>query len=327
MSLSEKDIEMSMVAVQKHVNQKYFYLQKADKDDLVQNTMEKFIKSYRDRFIQMGVKATTLANRICDNLFIDRYKKEQKGMKHNVSLDNLISQGTAVPLGTWDYPEETINDVLINIRWGGFPISPWSPNGKVYQYGNGKYRCADTQRYFNVRTNTIFGYTKMAWKVWIIIMSEFIHGESRSEVVAQKANITVKSAWGAIYRLKQVTIDKDPTKMTLQQLFETAFDYPIDKDIIVPPLEKHSNVKRIRETCRNKADVITSNVTTEKPKEVKPMVLEKKKTMEKQDDVLQKIQGLLRYCIENNMPLPIEYVNKYNEMVNFSKDNENEKQL
>ena len=37
--------------------------------------------------------------------------------------------------------------------WNNIPVSPFDPSSKVYNYGNHKYRCRNTGKNFNVKTN------------------------------------------------------------------------------------------------------------------------------------------------------------------------------
>ena len=45
--------------------------------------------------------------------------------------------------------------------WNNVPVSPFDPSSKVYNYGNHKYRCRNTGKNFNVKTNTLFHGTKV----------------------------------------------------------------------------------------------------------------------------------------------------------------------
>lgn len=45
---------------------------------------------------------------------------------------------------------------LEKLRWNGTVISPFDETSKVYNCAGNKYKCKNTGKYFNVRTNTIF---------------------------------------------------------------------------------------------------------------------------------------------------------------------------
>lgn len=57
--------------------------------------------------------------------------------------------------------EESCVCYFENLRWGGKVISPFDPASKVYKCANGKYKCRNTGKYFNVKTRTVFESTKL----------------------------------------------------------------------------------------------------------------------------------------------------------------------
>ena len=48
--------------------------------------------------------------------------------------------------------EQSCIDHLEALRWNGYVISPFDPLSKVYKCKNNRYRCANTGKYFNVKT-------------------------------------------------------------------------------------------------------------------------------------------------------------------------------
>mgnify|MGYP001283625000 CR=1 FL=1 len=50
-------------------------------------------------------------------------------------------------------------------RWGGNPVSPFDPSSKVYKCRNGKYKCKNTGRYFDVKTGTKFANTTLHYDI------------------------------------------------------------------------------------------------------------------------------------------------------------------
>lgn len=300
MPLSDAQIENCNTYVRSMVNKKYPHLAKEDKEDLAQDAILKFINVYRDRYIDEGCKPQSLAARVLDNLYIDRFTKEQRKNIHHISLDDAAVNVERLNVDDfYDIPEETLNDILVNIRWGGFPVSPFHPTGKVYFYGNGKYRCAYTSKYFNVRTSTIFAKNKLGWDKWVIAMKEFIKGNTNSADVARKMGVTQKTAWNCIYKLKLATKDKDVKGISLVRMFEICFDYKVydDVDILVPPVPQEEKPPRKHQ---EKIEVKPTSQTVEQ----KPTMSDKLDT--------DKVKQLIRFCIDNDLPLPIEYVENYN---------------
>lgn len=53
--------------------------------------------------------------------------------------------------------EESCIKYLEQQRWAnGIPVSPYDPTSKVYNRGDGMYRCKNTGKNFNVRIGTMF---------------------------------------------------------------------------------------------------------------------------------------------------------------------------
>ena len=64
--------------------------------------------------------------------------------------------------------EQKCIDFLEQILWNGNPVSPFDPTSKVYKCKNNRYRCKNTGKYFNVKTETIFENTKVSLQNWFI---------------------------------------------------------------------------------------------------------------------------------------------------------------
>lgn len=100
--------------------------------------------------------------------------------------------------------EEDCIKHLETIRWAGNVISPFDPTSKVYPCKGNKYKCKNTNKYFNVRTGTIFEDTKMPLQKWfcaLYIFSAHKKGIS-SHQLARDLNITQKTAWFVLHRLR-----------------------------------------------------------------------------------------------------------------------------
>lgn len=64
--------------------------------------------------------------------------------------------------------EQACIEQLEMIRWGGNPVSPYDPTSKVYKCKNNLYRCKNTGKLFNVRTNTFFASSKVSLRKWFM---------------------------------------------------------------------------------------------------------------------------------------------------------------
>lgn len=87
----------------------------------------------------------------------------------------------------------------------GKVISPFDENSKVYKCKNGKYRCANTGKYFDVKTGTIFANTKLPLRYWFYAMFLFLshkRGVSSCQL-ARDLSITQKTAWGMLHKIRK----------------------------------------------------------------------------------------------------------------------------
>lgn len=112
--------------------------------------------------------------------------------------------------------EQTCINHLEQLRWAGNVVSPFDSTSKVYKCKGNKYRCKNTGKYFNVRTETIFEDTKLPLQKWFMalyIFSSHKKGIS-SHQLAKDLDITQKTAWFVLHRLRY------------------AFDHPAFKAIV-----------------------------------------------------------------------------------------------
>lgn len=94
---------------------------------------------------------------------------------------------------------------LEKLRWNGNVISPFDESSKVYTCKDNKYRCKNTGKYFNVKTNTIFDNTKLGLPKWfmaIFIVTSHKKGISSLQL-SRDLDITQKSAWFMLQRIRQ----------------------------------------------------------------------------------------------------------------------------
>ena len=70
--------------------------------------------------------------------------------------------------------EDSCLDHLENIRWKDDITSPFDPDTKVYKSKNHRYKCKNTGKYFNVKTNTLFEGTRIPLQKWFIATWMFL---------------------------------------------------------------------------------------------------------------------------------------------------------
>lgn len=100
--------------------------------------------------------------------------------------------------------ERSCVEALEQLRWPDGIVSPYDPSFKVYNYGNGRYRCANTKKDFNVRTGTLFHATRVSLQSWFVaiwLLTTTNKGIS-SYGLAKQLNVTQSTAWFMLQRIR-----------------------------------------------------------------------------------------------------------------------------
>ena len=101
--------------------------------------------------------------------------------------------------------QDTCLSHLELIIWNNTPVSPFDTTSVVYSCGNHKYKCRNSNKYFNVLTGTVFENTKIPLQTWFLamyIMTSHKKGIS-SYQLASDLSITQKSAWFLLSRIRE----------------------------------------------------------------------------------------------------------------------------
>ncbi len=102
------------------------------------------------------------------------------------------------------FPDEaTCIAHLEQLRWDGNVVSPFDETSKVYTTARG-YKCKNTGKYFNVRTQTLFDNTKIELQTWFIAIY-LITGHKKgisSLQLGRDLNVTQKTAWFMLQRIR-----------------------------------------------------------------------------------------------------------------------------
>jgi len=108
--------------------------------------------------------------------------------------------------------QQSCIDHLELLRWNGNVVSPFDETSKVYKCKGNKYKCKNTGKYFNVKTNTIFDNTKIDLQKWFLaiwLITSHKKGISSLQL-GRDLNITQKSAWFMLQRIRNCFgIDND----------------------------------------------------------------------------------------------------------------------
>lgn len=101
--------------------------------------------------------------------------------------------------------QQSCIDHLEALRWNGNVVSPFDVDSKVYNCKGNKYKCKNTGKYFNVKTDTIFDNTKIELQKWFLgIWLVTAHKKGISSLqLGRDLNITQKSAWFMLSRIRQ----------------------------------------------------------------------------------------------------------------------------
>lgn len=100
--------------------------------------------------------------------------------------------------------EQSCIDYLEKVRWKDGVISPFDKTSKVYKCKHNRYRCKNTGKYFNVKTDTMYDNTKISLKKWFVaiyLVTEHKKGIS-SYQLARDIHISQKTAWFLLQRIR-----------------------------------------------------------------------------------------------------------------------------
>lgn len=100
--------------------------------------------------------------------------------------------------------EQSCIDHLEILRWNGNVISPFDTESSVYKCKGNKYKCKNSGKYFNVKTETIFDNTKIELQKWFLaiwICTSFKKGIS-SVQLSKEISVTQKTAWFMLQRIR-----------------------------------------------------------------------------------------------------------------------------
>ncbi len=113
-------------------------------------------------------------------------------------FNSLIDLFTAFP------DEQSCINHLEQLRWNGFVVSQFDPTSKVYKCKDTKYRCKNTGKYFNVKTNTLFDSSKIELRKWfaaIWLVTSHKKGISSLQL-SRDIDVTQKTAWFMLQRIR-----------------------------------------------------------------------------------------------------------------------------
>lgn len=123
------------------------------------------------------------------------------GRKYN--SPNMAHKGILNFMETFPTEESCIR-YFEKLRWGDKIVSPFDPKSKIYRCANGKYKCRNTGKYFNVKTGTVFASTKLPLRLWVYAIFIFLsHKRGISSCqLAKDLGVTQKTAWSMLHKIR-----------------------------------------------------------------------------------------------------------------------------
>lgn len=124
--------------------------------------------------------------------------------------------------------EETGIAYYENIRWGDNPTCPHCGSEKPYKTNRGwKCRNKECHKKFTVRVGTIFENSKIPFRVWFaaIYLATTSKKGISSVQLASQLNVTQKTAWFVLHRIREMLKDKAPKMLGENEAVEVDETY------------------------------------------------------------------------------------------------------
>lgn len=112
--------------------------------------------------------------------------------------------------------EESCIRYFETLRWGDKIVSPFDSSSKVYKCANGKYKCRNTGKYFDVKTRTVFASTKLPLRLWVYAIFIFMsHKRGISSCqLARDLGVTQKTAWNMLHKIRQFMYSQNRQRLS-----------------------------------------------------------------------------------------------------------------
>lgn len=205
--------------------------------------------------------------------------------------------------------------MLLLICVGGDKIkSPYNSQfTKIYDYGNSRYRCANTQMTFRVTTNSVFHVSKLKYQKIFTIIREYYNGDTNTCKLAKLIHVTEKTAWTILYRIKYVSQDMtNEDKRDIISFTRKLLAFEKIKHIIVPS-ETETKKRTIKLKPKYKSD--------RRDKVDRQMSLRTREQAEaeyKQTRIEELRNGILLMLQSEMVEIPVEFIQEYNELLSKS---------
>lgn len=91
-------------------------------------------------------------------------------------------------------------------RWeNDTPISPYDSTSKIYNRGDGMYRCKNTGKNFNLRIGAMFEGSKVPLRKWFESIYLIVSNKKgiSSIQLAKDISVTQKTAWAMSHKIRE----------------------------------------------------------------------------------------------------------------------------
>lgn len=106
---------------------------------------------------------------------------------------------------------------LSGIRWPNEVISPFDKKSKVYVCKQG-YRCKNTGKYFNLKTDTLMDGSKMSAVEWMLVAKSLANDVNISSYgLSKETEIGQRTCW---FMLKRLEPHLKPIGMTFERILK-----------------------------------------------------------------------------------------------------------
>lgn len=117
----------------------------------------------------------------------------------NKDFNSLFELQSAFPT------EQSCINQLEELRWKDNVVSPFDPTSRIYKCKNNKYRCKNTGKYFNVKTDTLFDNTKIKLRKWF--MAIWLTTSNKKGIsslqLSRDIKVTQKTAWFMLQKIRK----------------------------------------------------------------------------------------------------------------------------
>lgn len=124
--------------------------------------------------------------------------------------------------------EKTCVEYYQQIRWGNTPHCPHCGAEKPYKTNRG-WKCRDKEchKKFTVKVGTIFENSKISFRIWFaaIYLATTSKKGISSVQLATQLNITQKTAWFVLHRIREMLKDKNPDMLGENKMVEADEAY------------------------------------------------------------------------------------------------------